>query len=56
MNLGTMVFAVASANATFTKARPTTCNAGDELKLSAPAEPEVGLADLAGSFMGTTGA
>ena len=56
VNVGTMVFAAAATTATFTMASATTFNAGDVLTLVAPAVPDATLANLAWTFMGTTGA
>jgi hypothetical protein len=55
-SLGTMAFAAAASNATFTMPAATTFNAGDVLTLLAPAVPDATLADLAWTFIGTTGA
>lgn len=55
-NVGAMVFSASATNATFTMTTATTFNAGDVLTLVAPASPDATLADLAWTFMGTTGA
>lgn len=56
VNVGTMVFTAAATAATFTMTSVTTFNAGDVLTLVAPAVPDVTLANLAWTFMGTMGA
>ena len=56
VNVGAMVFAAAATTATFTMAAATTFNAGDVLTLVAPAVTDATLANLAWTFIGTTGA
>ncbi|HEV2100493.1 MAG TPA: phage tail protein, partial [Stellaceae bacterium] len=55
-NVGAMVFSAAATTATFMMTSPTTFNAGDVLTLLAPATPDLTLADLAWTFIGTMGA
>ena len=55
VNVGTMVFATSATTATFAMISATTFNAGDVLTLVAPAVPDATLANLAWTFMGTTG-
>jgi hypothetical protein len=54
--VGTMMFTAAATTATFAMASATTFDAGDVLTLVAPATPDATLANLAWTFMGTTGA
>jgi Putative phage tail protein len=56
VNIGAMLFATAATTATFTMTSATTFNAGDVLTLVAPAVADATLADLAWTFIGTTGA
>jgi len=55
-DVGSMVFAAAATTATFTMPAATTFDAGDVLTLTAPASPDPTLANLAWTFIGTTGA
>ena len=54
--VGSMMFAAAATTATFAMTSATTFDAGDVLTLVAPATPDANLANLAWTFMGTTGA
>ncbi len=56
VNVGAMAFAATATTATFTMASATDFNAGDVLTLVAPAIPDASLANLAWTFIGTTGA
>ena len=51
--VGTMAFAAAATNATFTMASPTSFAGGDVLTIVAPASPDATLANLAWTLAGT---